>query len=265
MSTKTHQTIALGSLVGALVSCAAPRTQIIVVVDTDLVVPTQMGSLRVTVLDPNGNESEVRSITLAGNAGAQCADSATRYCVPLSFLLVPKERRPESSPVELTVDGVEGSDALSGRVRVSVRARLAFMPGRTLRLPIFLSSSCQQVVCAAGLTCVEDGVCVPIERPIGVAEIDPRTGTPVDVAIADASEPLDVRSRRPNRDADTQDRPAIDAQSNDVSADVPSDACPAALISCGARCVNTQNNQQHCGRCDNQCAGSTRCSMGECR
>jgi hypothetical protein len=303
MSTTAHKILALGSLVGMLNSCSAPRTQIVVLVDTDFAVPSEVGSLRVTVRDPNGGEDEVRSITLAAVSGAECAESnrSTRFCLPLSFLVVPKERRPQDASVELTVDGVEGADALTGRVLVSVRARLGFLPGRTLQLPLFLSRSCEQVVCPSGQTCVEDGVCAPIERPIGVTVIDPRTGMTLDAGLdaGDASEPLDVRSRRRDGGADGgSGRDAADSSIFDggedvardamrdvvrdamrdvardttrddvpdnVPGDVPGDAYLARQSWCGSRCVNLLSSESHCGRCNNRCIDPAVCTDGQCR
>lgn len=288
MNTTARKILGAGSLALAVASCNAPRTQIVVVVDTDLAVPSSVGSLRITVRDPNGGESEVRSISLVGHKDMQCADSVggTRFCVPLSFLLVPKERRPQDSMVDLTVDGVEGVDALTGRVRVSYHVRIPFAPGRTLRLPVFLSRSCEQILCANGLTCVEDGVCVPVEQALGVTVVDPTTGASTDAPVPgiDASEPIDVRSRRNQRDTGVSDDAAagfdaLDARGmppmdggmpdvhtgRDASDTGIADTCPGALMRCGDNCVNLNSSTQHCGRCNNECPSGMRCQSGMCR
>lgn len=293
MMTTARKILGAGSVALALASCTSPRTQIVVVVDTDFAVPASVGSLRVTVRDPNGGESEVRSISLAGHKDLECTDSVggTRFCVPLSFLLVPKERRPQDSMVDLTVDAVEGNDALTGRVRVTYHGRMPFAPGRTLRLPVFLSRSCEQILCANGLTCVEDGVCVPVDQPLGVTVVDPTTGANTDtpVPFLDASEPLDVRSRRNQRDsgasdssdgstgldgsdvADAHGMPPMDGGMPDVQRDRDAadsgiaDTCPGALMRCGDNCVNLNNSTNHCGRCNNECTPGTRCQAGTCR
>jgi hypothetical protein len=63
----------------ALASCVAPRTQIVVAGDTDYTVPAEVGSLRVTVVDPGGGRElregdHARGRGVAGMRGRADAD-----------------------------------------------------------------------------------------------------------------------------------------------------------------------------------------------
>lgn len=40
--------------------------------------------------------------------------------------------------------------------------------------------------------------------------------------------------------------------------------CRPPLIACGGACINTLQDSQHCGRCDNACQSGTRCILGRC-
>jgi len=178
----------------ALALCVAPRTQIVVAVDTDYTLPAEVGSLRVTVVDPGGGENSVRAITLAGAASRGCEDGPmpTRFCIPLTFLLVPKAGRGSSSPVNITVEAVVTTDGMNGRALIARSARIAFATGQTLRLPMFLPRACEGVVCGDGLTCVEGGRCVPVDQPPGVTVIDPTTGLSIDASRDSGTSAADV-------------------------------------------------------------------------
>ena len=55
----------------------------------------------------------------------------------------------------------------------------------------------------------------------------------------------------------------LDAGPGLGDATVQSDACPNNEIICGAGCVNTLTNAEHCGGCNKSCEGGT-CSGGSC-
>jgi Regulator of chromosome condensation (RCC1) repeat len=220
--------LALFALVGGASACRAERTQIVVLVDTDFAVPSRMGSVRVVVTDPRDRRPIVQPIELKGASASGCSDApnGARYCIPLSLLLVPNANRPVDAPVELRVEGIAGTDALTGAVLVSRSARMAFAQGQTLRLPMFLARDCEGVICPSDFTCAEGARCVPIDRPPGVVRVDPRTGEPLDAALVDGSlddavAPFDA----PVRDASSSDRfdASVEA-SMDAATDAGSDA-----------------------------------------
>jgi alpha-tubulin suppressor-like RCC1 family protein len=226
-----HTLVALATVSG----CRAERTQIVVLVDTDYAVPAGIGSIRVSVVR-DGAES-VRAIPLSGLAEEGCSDvaGAGRFCVPLSFLLVPDSRTSSDSPVEVRIDGVVGADAIAGRSLVNRRARLPFSIGQTLRLPMFLSRTCEAVQCAADETCVEGGRCVAVDQPPGVSVIDPRTGAVLDAGSQDAGldrDAMDGTITAVDTGADERDA-SVDGDASD-RADVASGASPCATRTCAA-------------------------------
>jgi len=40
--------------------------------------------------------------------------------------------------------------------------------------------------------------------------------------------------------------------------------CRGSLKQCGSTCVNTQQDEKHCGKCNKKCTGSNRCKSGKC-
>jgi hypothetical protein len=232
-ATGEHEAVSLSQrwiavLLGALsvTSCVAPRTQIVVVVDTDYAIPAEAGSLRITVDDPAGGEHTVRAITLSGSSSSGCMDApnGARFCIPLSFLMVPTQPRDTTKPVQVMVEAVVGADGMSGRALVSRTARMPFAYGQTLRLPMFLARACESVQCGAGLTCSEGGQCIPIDQPPGLSVIDPTTGLRLDTGVVDAQSGSDATaledSTLPNRDSallrDAMPRPDVMAGMPDV-------------------------------------------------
>jgi hypothetical protein len=237
--------VALFAVIGNACACRADRTQVVLFVDTDFAVPSRMGSLRVVVTDPRDRSPIVQPIELKGASASGCADApnGARYCVPLSLLLVPSANRPANAPLEVRVEGIAGTDALSGAVLVSRSARMSFAQGQTLRLPMFLARDCEGVLCPSDFTCAEGARCVPIDRPPGVVRLDPRTGEPLDGALDDralddAVAPIDA----PLRDVASSDRvdAAVDA-SIDARSDSSLDSSPdsgegGARLCAGPQC-----------------------------
>lgn len=218
-------------------SCQAERTQIVVAIDTDYAVPAPLGSVRITVIDPTTQRPSTRTIALEGLVSAGCGEREGRasHCVPLTMLLVPMSGRPADQPVDITVEGVD--NASSARALVSRRARLRFAHGRTLRLPMFLSSDCGGVVCPEDFTCVQGARCEPVDNPVGVVELDPRTGAPRDGGASDgldSSDDGDAATSLDARATDGGDRDSgADAALDSVSSPdasvlpCPTGRCPA--------------------------------------
>lgn len=218
-------------------SCRSARTQIVVVVDTDYAVPTRVGALRLRIADPRDGTPVIQPIVLKGQSATGCTDtrSAARFCVPLSFLLVPAANRSGNAPAEVTIDAVSGDDPINGATLVSRSARLAFAPGQTLRLPMFLSRDCEGIVCPSDFTCSEGARCVPIDRPPGVVQLDPNNGRVLDGAVFDGGEPdaVDPIDSSSDSVADADSAAALDtvdaSSSDDASMDAAVDGADAAL------------------------------------
>lgn len=274
------------ALLFALCACQAepePRTEILLVVDSDLRVPDQLDRLEVRVEGPG---------ELVQSAAAQLDD--TNNPLPRSVALV--HRGGPLGPLHATVQGKSGDQVVIAR-----EARLSFLAGRTLVLPMHLAASCLGFDCGEQ-TCTERG-CESID-------VDPTTLAPYagdepglpradgggrefdagarDAAALDAGESADgdagsdvspapeggLASEAGGQDAGTQDgggeAEAADAGPGDAG------ACMPALEQCNGRdddCdglvddgFDLQNDPDHCGTCDIRCTGLTRrCCAGECR
>ena len=218
------------ALVCNLVRCQPERTQIVLAIDTDYGVTAQLGAIRVTVIDPITARPSVRTIALEGLESAGCREDRARgsYCVPLTMLLVPTSGRASDTPVDVTVEGVERVS--SQAALVSRRARLRFAWGRTLRLPMFLSRDCGGVVCPADFTCVQGARCEPVDQPVGVVELDPRTGLPRDAGAPDALDGAVARDGQAE-DGSSLDDAALDARV-DGGATVGDSALDGSIAPC---------------------------------
>ena len=153
--------LALGA--GLCLSCRQPATQLVVLVDTDYVVPGELSDLRVVVSDLGGDRSSELDFVLNGRG----ENEPPRYAVPLSFGVVPFEGD-AGRRVQIMVTGRAPG---AGTSLVTRRARTGFLEGQSLLLPMFLLRSCEGVICGDGETC-DDGVCVP-------DEVDPLTLRPI--------------------------------------------------------------------------------------
>lgn len=174
----------------ALGACDDEATQLIVVVDTDLAIPSMINGVRFDVSGRGATATTTAALT-----------SSTQ--LPLTLAL-----EPEGDPgsVEIRVTGTSaGSDVVEARVDTE------FLAGQRRLVNVFLSTSCISVDCTGSNTCVL-GMC----RPSFVAPEDlPRFdgepgrldgGVGVDADIGDADTPDAFDG---GRDA-TVDAPPID-------------------------------------------------------
>lgn len=136
----------------ALCACSSDPTQVIIVVDTDLSIPGELESVRITVRGPDG-ETQVVEGALDPMEPRTLAQTHTGG--PLG-------------PFQATVEGLVG-----GIVVLERRATFEFQPGRRLTLPMHLVRSCIGASCVAEETCSEGG-CRPIL--VGPGELGPWRG-----------------------------------------------------------------------------------------
>ena len=170
-------------LVAMLAGCIRPATQLVVVVESDLAADRR-ACVHVQVTPADEPEA------IAAQTFHEALDRPVRARVPFSFGVTPPGGRWERR-VELTVAAHVSSTCSAGsfdavEAVVVRRVRSGFLEGQSLRLPVFLSSSCVGVVCSAEQTC-EAGACVI------VPDIDPGSLVPtrpgaelVDAAGVDA-------------------------------------------------------------------------------
>ncbi len=142
-----------------LASCDGSASEIVLVVDTDI---------------PNVDSFRVVAVRDADSA-TSTADLSTQR-PPRTIVYV--HRGGSLGPLRLTVQALQGATVL-----VSVEREIHFVPGRSLRLDVFLAAACSSATCPAPLTCGNDGVCRP--RVVDPCEAE-GTCAPSDAGMIDS-------------------------------------------------------------------------------
>jgi Protein of unknown function (DUF1566) len=197
---------ALAALALPLFACEAPATltQILVVVDSDLTVGSELTAIQVGVFDRTGSGEALgtRSFQLASEV-----QSPLTFTLPLSFGIAPSSRS-SGRDFKLVVTGRGRPDGLPSETDVvEQKVIAAFVPGQSLRLGVFLARPCYTKLCreeAAGeLTCVRgDCVDVPVLTDLPRADSTPLAGYVPPVRVgSDAGSSVDLR------DGATDDEP----------------------------------------------------------
>lgn len=189
-------------LASTLLTCTQPRTEIIVVVDTDLDVPGEIGFVLVEVTNPDGETKEA-SDTFSSKSELPATVGVLYSDGPLG-------------PITVRVLG-RGGDSNQDDV-IERRARVFFVAEQTLTLFMPLLRSCVGVSCNDEMTCA-DGDCRQIT--VGPDELLAWTGTPpsIDASAGDADADVDG-------DGDGDGDSDVDADTDsdgDVDADADSD------------------------------------------
>jgi len=127
-------------------------TQLVVVVQTDMIVPAELDGFVVRVRDGRGRLVEPeRTFDLEGEG---------RVTLPATFGVAPRDRDPERR-VTVEVDAM-----LDGARRFDTRARTGFVENEVLRLDLWLAGRCvvEGGTCSDEETCSLDG-CVDLDVP----------------------------------------------------------------------------------------------------
>ncbi len=149
----------------AIVGCEAePLTEIVVVADTDLLVPGEIDALRISVSDSHGKIQEAMADLTSGSSR------------PVTLGLVSRDGL---GTLDVHVIGEKAGAEMMRRT-----ARVIFMRGRTLALRIDLWRRCAHERCGAGQTCGDRG-CRPVD--VDSAELSDWTGTPPSASSSDAA------------------------------------------------------------------------------
>lgn len=158
-------------ILGGLNCSDTARSEIIIVVDTDLSSPTDITSIRVNVADPSDEERFSTTESLSPNELPAYVGIA-RTTSPLG-------------PYDIYVTGLLGETAVIARF-----ARVNFISESTRVIELPLLRSCLGVICDQGQTCGVSG-CRPVD--IDPSEFTEWTGTPPSLD-PDASLDADIDS-----------------------------------------------------------------------
>ena len=275
--------VALASMTG----CTAPRTEVIVITNTDLSVPDELDQILIEVTGP---DAEVQTAS---------ANLRTGLRPPRHLGLVHDGGR--LGPFSVRVRGLLASAPVVERTAV-----FEFQPDRTLVLRVDLLEECVGVACTGETTCAAGGCRARTIAPEELEEFDgqlPDAGAPPgDDAGAprDAGVPTDTGTPPPEdagacvpetetcNEADDDCDGTVDedfdldtdtANCGSCGNDCGGDACTGGVCEgggCGAGTAdcdanpddcetNTTNDVDNCGGCDVRCRGTTRlCCDGVC-
>ncbi len=214
-------------------SCTENRTEVVVVVDTDLAVPDEIDSIAVEATSPDG-ESRRAEKTIEESSS-----------LPATVGLVHDEGA--LGPFEVRAVGLHASTEVIER-----RARFSFVSGQTLVLELHLVRACRDHPCPDDQTCV-DGECRPID--VGSTEMRPRNGEPPRLPGTDADGDGDADAdldADADSDADTDGDSEVDSDADgDRDADADGDTDEDRDGGC----------PDHC-ECETTCSPSCTCATG---
>ncbi|MDQ3031321.1 MAG: hypothetical protein M3Y87_02815 [Myxococcota bacterium] len=233
--------VALVALVAA--ACATPRTEVLVVTDTDLRGPGGIDTIFATVTSPTG-EMQTSMATLGPGQPS----------LPRTLGLVWDGGRLGPYTVRLTGNA-------GGAMLVSRAATFSFQEQRTLVLRMDLLARCQGVTCGGEQTCGETGCRAIAVEP---AELQEWTGALPALDIDAATPPIDAGMMSIDSGGPVDATPGTDAC-------VPaSETCNMADDDCDGMVDETfalATDVMNCGACGNACDfqnATGECTAGTC-
>lgn len=148
--------IACALLLGTAQCAHGELTELLLVVDTDLEVPSELTRVAFEVTGPRGDVQRASADFAAGEAR------------PAVLALV--HRGGPLGPLTIEVSGERGNERIVGRT-----ARVHFVPGRVMTLRVWLTEACVDARCGEEETCGERG-CRGID--VAAEELEPWNGPP---------------------------------------------------------------------------------------
>ncbi|MEI8255061.1 MAG: hypothetical protein WCJ30_05250 [Deltaproteobacteria bacterium] len=246
MSTRRRASLAaLLPLLAVLLvgGCRAPRTQILVWVWSNLPAsgPESLDLLRITV--SGGGVTRMPSL-IAVNASHGVAGVRV---LPGTLLTLYPDDNAAAYEVGITLAPLH--DAGGGLTRDlwaygAYQRVTSFVPGRSVRVDVYLTAACTSIACRMDETCGLYG-CEAIHQP----------ATPFDGSfpVTPDAQPFD---------ATRGDATGIDAEAG--ARDVATgDVCDESSM-CGASCVDLQTDRANCGACGTACPTGSACTGGAC-
>jgi hypothetical protein len=241
----------------ALLACseeARPRTELVVVVDSDLTVPDQLDEVVIAAQGPGSTSHE---------ASAALGDGEPRLPRYLTF----DHQKGPLGPIAVTVSGKR-----RGQTVLTREADVSFVAGRTLVLPLHLAQRCVDVSCERGESCAENGC---EQSAIDESSLDEWSG---DKPILMSDPELDAGGPEPDAAASTDaGRDAGRDGGGDAGRDAGADAGPCfpRTETCNRRdddCdgrvdenFDLTRDINNCGMCGFRCFNGQTCVMSRCR
>jgi len=229
----------LALLLGLLAGCSeetASRTELLLVADTDVPPPAE---IRFEIFGPEGPAERT-----------EFADSGYADLTQLPRTLALVHTKGPLGPFTVSAS-IDTEGATLTRTHV-----VYFVHGKTKLVPLHLRQACLQSRCEAGQECDENLQC--IAQPLD-ALMD-YSGAPERVFGDDATSRMDAG--QPAADGGAPDA----AQPDDAGgASDAGDDAGSRLQVCGGQTVDTQSNDQHCGKCDAPCNNKRTCVSGQCK
>ena len=250
--------IAVLSLFG--VNCSeATSTQLIVLMDTDYVVPAEVDRIRARVAKVVESEAGTEERETWARVFAVSNDAAVEpdaHALPATFAVVPADPDIDRDiVVQLEALGT-GSD----EVLVTRRVKTGFIPGQSRLVRMLLYRACAESSCVDGESCGCPGGAA-CTTPSCVDETLP----PEELELMD-----DPASLPPNSEFPIGEDPdgGVGADGGtDPDGGVASDGgaeCEPPLDLCNGECVDTRSDAQYCGDCSTVCPSGHVCESSVC-
>lgn len=234
--------------------CDQPLTQVLVAVDTDLQIPTELDAV---VIDVRGPDGVLRSAEGSLNDATD---------LPATLAIVPKGT--VNGEVTVTARGMLRGSEVVARV-----ATFSFVDEQVRVLWLDLLRSCTSVACASGETCDASG-CRPTASSDELVPYDAsltrsdgglgpdggaRDGGMRDAAVADATIPdRDAAPFDAGSDADVDGGPEDGGTADPMCTDLPN---PCGSGAAGCVCDDCQCDAVCAGDCRVECFDSDRCDV----
>ncbi len=211
-------------LVATVAACtASPRTEVIVVVDTDLTIPDAIDRIAIEVTSPSGATQEA----IATLGEGEPSPPRTLGVLPEGGVL---------GPYDVVARGLLGESEVVAR-----RARFSFVADTTAVLTMHLVDDCVGQDCGAR-TCGERG-CEDVAR----VDLSVWTGTPP--RLGETPPPLDAGVDAGSEDAGPEDAGEVDACTAEICNDADDD--------CDGRTDEGLGGDEVCNGMDDDCDGTT--------
>jgi hypothetical protein len=259
--------------------CKSDPTELVVVVDTDYAVPSEMNRVRATISDSAGSQISQRDFELVAPAAPT---SPGVVDVPFSFGVVPSD----GDATRRIVIDLDGLATQGAQTIVSRRASTGFVKNQIRSLSMFLARSCAigAMSCTQDQTCTENGCAASDVPPESLPSVSPgqeipphapRDASPEDAIASDALDDAQAGGMDaidmdggPGMDAIAMDGPTSDAARGDAtSADVDAGPmCPATCpSSCSqGECCSATCSGGVCPSCGAGCSCNWTCSGSRC-